>query len=628
MYQTLTNLPRWAKSGILLAYDLLAIVAAYYAALVLRLNDIWHEAWISRSPSIIAITLMVGSVLFFALRLHTIKLAGFETNAALRTALWAAILSLGGFVVNLWLFSVPRTVPLIFGPILYLLVLGARYLALGILAWLSSGVTGKTPVAIYGAGSGGLQLLAALRSDTSYKPVLLIDNNRKLQGLMISGLKVFAPEALGDAIKRFQIGTIFLAMPSITQERRRQIIEDVKAYGCSVMELPSYLEIIQSGGILKSLRPVSIDTLLGRSGVDLEMPAIRESYTGERIMVSGAGGSIGSELCRKLLEAKPEALVLFEQSEHALYQIELELRTLANEAGTELIAKLGSVTDRKRVQQVLSQDNMSVVFHAAAYKHVPLTERNELACIRNNVLGTQVLAQEAARAGIKRFTLVSTDKAVRPTSVMGASKRLAELVVQDQQARTPGTCFASVRFGNVLGSSGSVIPLFKKQIEDGGPITVTHENVTRYFMTIPEAAQLVLLAGSFAEGADVFLLDMGEPVKIIELARQMIELSGLSVKDGENPDGDIEICITGLREGEKLYEELLIDAETLPTPHPKILRARETRFGKRQFSAIMKKLEAALEDEDALAARKILSDHAGLVEEGHFGPASRSATPA
>ena len=615
MYQTLINLPRWAKAGILLAFDLVAIVAAYYAGLFLRLNDLWPEAWLSRSLPLVALTLIAGGVLFFVLRLNTIKLAGFESSAAMRTAVWVVILTVGGFALNLIIFSVPRTVPLIFGPILYLLVLGGRYTALGLLAWLSAGEAGKTPAAIYGAGSGGLQLLAALRSTSNYKPVLLIDNNRKLQGLRISGLKVIAPEALASNMERFQVSTIFLAIPSITPARRRQIVADMKSLGCDVMELPSYLEIIQSGGILKSLRPVSIDSLLGRSGVNLEIPAIAGSYAGENILVSGAGGSIGSELCRKLLEAKPATLVLFEQSEHALYQIEMELLPAARKAGTRLIAKLGSINDRKLIEQVLGQYAISTVFHAAAYKHVPLAENNELACIRNNVFGTRILAEEAAKAGVGRFTLISTDKAVRPTSVMGASKRMAELVVQDQQARTPETRFASIRFGNVLGSSGSVIPLFKKQIEDGGPITVTHENVTRYFMTIDEAAQLVLLAGTYTEGADIFLLDMGEPVKIIDLARQMVELSGLSVKDAETPDGDIEIQITGLREGEKLYEELLIDAETLPTPHPKILRARENTFGTRQFAAIMKKLAVAVEKEDVQAARRILSENVGLTQE-------------
>ena len=617
MYQTLINLPRWAKVGILLSFDLVAIAAAYYAGLFLRLNDLWPEQWIFRSMPLVALTLVAGGALFFILRLNTIKLAGFETSAAMRTAVWVIVLALGGFAINLILFSVPRTVPLIFGPILYLLVLGGRYTALGLLAWLSAGEAGKTPAAIYGAGSGGLQLLAALRSTTNYKPVLLIDNNRKLQGLRISGLKVIAPESLGKNIERFQIGTIFLAIPSITPARRKQIFSDVKSHGCKVMELPSYLEIIQSGGILKSLRPVSIDSLLGRSGVNLELPAINDSYSGEKILVSGAGGSIGSELCRKLLEAKPAVLVLLEQSEHALYQIEMELQPAALKAGTRLVAKLGSVTDRKLIEQILKQHAVSTVFHAAAYKHVPLAENNELACIRNNVFGTRILAEEAAKAGVQRFTLISTDKAVRPTSVMGASKRMAELVIQDQQARMPNTRFASIRFGNVLGSSGSVIPLFKKQMEDGGPITVTHENVTRYFMTIDEAAQLVLLAGTFAEEADIFLLDMGDPVKIIDLARQMIELSGLSVKDEENPEGDIEIRITGLREGEKLYEELLIDAKTLPTPHPKILRAKETQFGSRQFEAVLKRLEAALEREDVKAARGILAANVGLAREEH-----------
>ena len=359
-------------------------------------------------------------------------------------------------------------------------------------------------------------------------------------------------------------------------------------------------------GEAAGLNELSADALLGRDKVDLDLPEISESYEGRSVFVSGAGGSIGSELARQVVAARARKVVLYEHSEYALYTVERALRPVAELYGIRLVPVLASVTDANRVQAVLRDEEVDIVLHAAAYKHVPLIEGNEIAGVFNNVIGTQVMAVAARSAGVRRFMLVSTDKAVRPTNIMGATKRLAELVVQDMQTRSEHTVFSMVRFGNVLGSSGSVIPLFREQIKAGGPITLTHTDVTRFFMTIPEEARLVLLAGSYAEGGEVFVLDMGEPVRILDLARRMIGQSGLRLRDDENPDGDIEIRFTGLRPGEKLFEELLIDARNLPTPHPKIMRAQEIKLSELEMARLVRDLTAAIELNDKNAVREIV----------------------
>lgn len=375
-------------------------------------------------------------------------------------------------------------------------------------------------------------------------------------------------------------------------------------------------------------RPISADDLLGRNVVNLDVSDVAMTIAGRSVLVSGAGGSIGSELCRQLLSCSPRRIVLFEHCEYALYSIDRQIRPLAEIGGIEVSAVLGSICDRARVRWVMETHGVEIVLHAAAFKHVPLVEGNEIEGVKNNVFGTKLLAEVALELEIERFIMISTDKAVRPTNVMGATKRLAEMVIQDLQTRSPTTKFALVRFGNVLGSSGSVIPLFSSQILAGGPVTVTHPEVTRYFMTITEAAGLVLLAGAYAQGGDLFVLDMGKPVKIIDLARRMVELSGLTVKDATNPDGDIEIRVIGLRPGEKLYEELLVDGAPQPTEHPKILRAEETFPSQLELADIMEELQAAIEANSADAARRQIARAVeGFPHAGRFPAAAPIFAP-
>ncbi|MEM7320790.1 MAG: nucleoside-diphosphate sugar epimerase/dehydratase, partial [Pseudomonadota bacterium] len=388
--------------------------------------------------------------------------------------------------------------------------------------------------------------------------------------------------------------------------RRKEIVAALDPLPCDVQTMPGLADMLENGDLVDSLKPVSLDDLLGRTAVDLDVPDIAKAYAGRTVLITGAGGSIGSELCRQMLHCRARRIILFDHSEYALYRIDREIRPLAQLAGVEVATVLGSITSSARVTWALQEYDVEIVLHAAAYKHVPLVEANELAGTRNNVQGTQILADAARSAGVERFILISTDKAVRPTNIMGATKRIAEMVIQDLQTRSDKTRFAMVRFGNVLDSSGSVIPLFREQIAAGGPVTLTHKDVNRFFMTVPEAARLVLLAGSYADGGDVFVLDMGKPVKIADLARQMIELSGRTVRNAQNPDGDIEIAVTGLRPGEKLYEELLIGGDTLATPHPKILRAQEAFPSQIEMAALLRELIQAIEQQNPEKVRQVI----------------------
>jgi len=418
---------------------------------------------------------------------------------------------------------------------------------------------------------------------------------------------VHAPSKLDALISRHKIERILVAIPSTSRSRQKELVRKLSTLPVEVQVLPSYVDMMAGNGMEDPLRPVSPDELLGRDKVTLDTPEIAKAYAGRVVMVTGAGGSIGSELCRQLLECQPARIVLYEQGEFALYEIDRDLRARAEEVGIPVTTRLGSVNNKVRVASVIADEDVNIILHAAAYKHVPLVEDNELEGARNNVLGTQVVAECAQAAGIERMILISTDKAVRPTNVMGATKRLAELVVQDMQTRATTTKFAMVRFGNVLGSSGSVLPLFQKQIATGGPVTVTHADVTRFFMTIPEAARLVLLAGAYATGGDVFVLDMGAPQKIIDIAHKMVKLSGRTVKDPVTGIGDIDIQITGLRPGEKLYEELLIDDDSLiATPHPKILRAEESMLSQLEVAGMLKELQISVDTGDRLRLRNLI----------------------
>ena len=470
-------------------------------------------------------------------------------------------------------------------------------------------------VAVYGAGSAGVQLAAALRHAGTHNVELFLDDEPRLWQRDINGIPIQPPQILRERLG--DVDQVLLAIPSLSRSQRRRIVDGLQEFGIPVLQVPSVEEITSGRARIDTLRPIAIEELLGRDAVPPDPQLLGPGIAGQVVLVSGAGGSIGAELCRQILALRPRRLVLLERSEPSLYAIDQELRPNLP-AGAELVALLGSAADGQLVSRVLQEQAVQVVFHAAAYKHVPLVQANPLAGLANNVLGTLVLARAAARSGVASFTLISTDKAVRPTNVMGASKRAAELVIQALALELPATRLAMVRFGNVLGSSGSVVPLFREQIAKGGPITLTHPEIIRFFMTIPEAAQLVLQAAVLARGGDLFLLDMGEPVRILDLAKQMVRLSGLSLRDGQHPNGDIEIVCTGLRPGEKLYEELLIDAESEPTSHPLIYRATERAIPPEQLWPQIDVMEAAIHRQDAAAALDVLSQ---LVPEWQRGGA-------
>ena len=582
--------------------DTCLVPITLYMAFALRYGTL-TPMWITPESSILFPLLTVlGGALVYAFRLQQIKLHTFENRATLQiglTAMSLAVLAiLNSYMLQL---SAPRSVPLVFGTLFFLASVSVRVVGIHILNYIFDRFgEARVPVIIYGAGSGGIQMAAALRQAREADPVLFVDENTALHGLMIAGMPVHAPSTLTELITRNRIERILIAIPSATPERQKELVEAMEDLPIDVQILPSYIDMMRRNGSGDILRPVTPDELLGRDKVTLDTPEIARAYAGRVIMVTGAGGSIGSELCRQLLDCQPARIVLFEQNELALYQIDADMRKRAEDKAISIVTRLGSVTNKPRVATVIADEAVDIIMHAAAYKHVPLVEENELEGAQNNVIGTKVVAECAKAASIERMILISTDKAVRPTNIMGENKRMAELVVQDTQTRSANTKFAMVRFGNVLGSSGSVLPLFQKQIAAGGPVTITHPNVTRFFMTIPEAARLVLLAGAYATGGDVFVLDMGQPQKILDIAHKMIKLSGRKVKDPTTGEGDIAIEVTGLRPGEKLYEELLIDDDNrIGTPHPKILRAQENMLSQLEVAGMVKELQASVDSGDA-----------------------------
>ncbi|WP_430456067.1 polysaccharide biosynthesis protein [Rheinheimera sp.] len=451
----------------------------------------------------------------------------------------------------------------------------------------------KERVLIYGAGSSGRQLAQALLNGEQFHPVAFVDDDITLQRSTILGIHVGSPGQISAIIKSKNISRILLALPSASRARRREVLESLGNMPIPVQTVPGMSDIVDGSMRIDELQDVRIEDLLGRDPVEPKLKLMHANIKDKVVMVTGAGGSIGSELCRQIVQYEPKALVLFELSEFALYSIEQELRALVQDEklDVELKPVLGNVQKQARVQAVMAKFGVQTVYHAAAYKHVPLVEYNVVEGVFNNVFGTWRAAEAAVAAGVETFVLISTDKAVRPTNIMGASKRLAELVLQGLAIRQNRTRFCMVRFGNVLGSSGSVVPLFREQIRNGGPITVTHPEIIRYFMTIPEAAQLVIQAGAMGKGGDVFVLDMGEPVRIADLARRMVHLMGLEVKDTQHPDGDIEICFSGLRPGEKLYEELLIGENVRQTAHPRIMAANEVSLNWKDMAELLRQLE-------------------------------------
>lgn len=507
----------------------------------------------------------------------------------------------------------PRSVPGIYALLLLVSAGGLRF-AVRTLLTMSRPSQGAA-VLIYGAGAAGRQLATALRQGVEYQPVAFADDDPKLRGLRIAGLRVHAPAAIPGLVRAHGIRVILLALPSVGRRRRSEIVESLANLPVEVMVTPGMADIVSGRARFSDLRRVEPEDLLGRDPIPPREDLMSVNVTARSVLVTGAGGSIGSEICRQVLAFRPRCLVLYEISEYALYSIEQELRRQAESLGAaapRIVPVLGSVLDRALAARVLRRHAVETVYHAAAYKHVPLVEQNEAAGVFNNVFGTRRLALAAREAGVRAFILVSTDKAVRPGNVMGASKRLAELTCQALAAEGGSTVFSMVRFGNVLGSSGSVIPLFRAQIERGGPVTVTHRDITRYFMTIPEAAQLVIQAGALARGGEVFLLDMGRPVRILDLAITMVRLHGLVPQLAQHGvrappvQGDIAIRIVGLRPGEKLHEELLLGNDLRPTEHPRIMTGNETMLSWPQLEARLAELAAACARQDGRAIRRIL----------------------
>ena len=507
--------------------------------------------------------------------------------------------------------GVPRTVGFI-QPMLLLLFIGA-FRALARL-WLGDHylnilkLASRTKVLIYGAGRTGRQLVAALENSKEMRVIGFLDDDDRLHGHMLNGQPIYNPAELSKLVGVLNVKDVLLAMPSLSRNRRNEILAEVRKVRVAVRTLPSMSDLAQGKISIADLRDLDIDDLLGREPVVPDHALLAMNVRSKVVMVTGSGGSIGSELCRQILVLCPSKLLLIEQSEFALYVIHQELEEKTAGQDILLIPLLASVQDYERMREIMSTWHPDTIYHAAAYKHVPLVEHNPAAGIKNNVLGTLRTAQAAAEYHVSDFVLISTDKAVRPTNIMGASKRLAEMILQALAEISPGTKFSMVRFGNVLGSSGSVVPKFRQQIRYGGPITLTHPEITRFFMTIPEAAQLVIQAGAMAKGGDVFVLDMGESIKIIDLARRIVELSGLSIKDEANPDGDIEIETTGLRPGEKLYEELLIGDNSLSTSHTRIMKALEEFLPWTKLEAKLLSLEIALHVNDVNALRMMMQE--------------------
>ncbi len=559
------------------AVDLVLLVLAFWSALALRfetlLPDLAAYGWQMIAAPLLAIPVFIRLGLYRAVirfmedRVIFVVAGGVTLSVLLLAALIALTHSSGlsrGVLVIYWLLAV-------------VYVGATRFLARSYFLHAERRREPRKRVAIYGAGSAGTQLAYALRAGKEYWPVLFLDDNPKRQHAEVAGLRIHAPENLQRLLSEQQIDEVLLAIPSATRARRLQVIDRLEGLHCKVKLVPGMADVVSGNLAVDAIREVEIEDLLGRESVAPDVRLLGQCVTGKVVLVSGAGGSIGSELCRQIARLGPIRLVLMELSEFALYAIEQELSLLCAKLDlkVELVPVLGSVLHQRRNEMVMAGFGVQTVYHAAAYKHVPLVEHNPVEGIRNNAVGTRYMAEAALATGVETFVLISTDKAVRPTNVMGASKRLAELTLQALARRGGKTRFCMVRFGNVLGSSGSVVPLFRKQIAAGGPITLTHPNITRYFMTIPEAAQLVIQAGSMGQGGEVYVLDMGQPVRIIDLARRMIHLSGLEVRDEEHPEGDIAIEVTGLRPGEKLYEELLIGDNVEGTSHPLIMRAFE-----------------------------------------------------
>ncbi|HCT41968.1 MAG TPA: polysaccharide biosynthesis protein [Moraxellaceae bacterium] len=602
----LSALPRRAKQLVLLAADLVVLPGLFWLAHAMRLDNFSPDVL----PQVPSWPLWIGLLGVGALALSGVYRA--VVRAFDEKLLHDLIMAVSAVVAILFALALarmvflPRTVPFMFGFFMFLWVWLSRSGIRWMVRKMVQHQSGVRRVAIYGAGAAGRQLLAALRASNEYHAVAFFDDALGMSGTTVLGLRVYAGKDFGRLHQQLLLDEVLIALPSASRSRRSEVINRLEPYKVHVRSLPGFTQLVGGEVSISDIRDVDIVDLLGRDAVPPSAELLQKDIAGKCVLVTGAGGSIGAELCRQVLKHNPSRLLLWELSEFALYAVDQELKVVAG--NVQVIPVLGSVLHEERMASVMSHYGVSTVYHAAAYKHVPLVEWNPFEGIMNNAFGTLRAAKAAVRAGVSTFVLISTDKAVRPTNVMGASKRLAELALQALAAEPDmKTRFCMVRFGNVLGSSGSVVPLFRAQIAKGGPVTVTHPEVTRYFMTIPEASQLVIQAGAMGAGGDVFVLDMGESVRIVDLARKMIRLSGMTVREPGEPDGDIEIAYSGLRPGEKLYEELLIGSNVSGTSHPRIMRAMENHLPLPEYEDLMLSLREMARAYDVVSLKATLA---------------------
>ncbi len=600
-------LPRSVKRVLAIALDTTLCVLTVWCAYYLRLGYWIFPHGVRLLPIVVSILIAIPLFVRMGMYRAIFRYSGRAAFTAMALAGGIYTLAFVTVFTLIGIPEVPRTLGFI-QPLLLFAAIGASRAVVRF--WLGGGYAQiraageRSRVLIYGAGRAGRQLAVALANSDQMQVIGFIDDDASLHGSLLNGVPIYGASRLETLIEEEEVAHVLLAMPSTSRARRSEILARLKPLAVQVRTLPDINDIAHGRIAVEDLRELDIEDLLGRDTVAPNQILLGKTIRSKVVLVTGAGGSIGSELCRRILSQQPRALLLFEIGEPALYAIHHELEARAAELGVDLVPLLGSVTDAGRLRAVVAAWRPDTIFHAAAYKHVPLVEHNPCEGVYNNVFGTLQVARAAKAHGVRDLVLISTDKAVRPTNVMGASKRLAEMVLQ-AQADAPGgaTRFSMVRFGNVLGSSGSVVPLFRKQIRAGGPVTITHEDITRYFMSIPEAAELVIQAGAMAHGGEVFVLDMGEPVRIADLARNMIELSGLKVRDDDRPDGDIAIEVVGLRPGEKLFEELLIGEDDEQTIHPRIRKAREPKLAWAELAPHLDALERAIEASDAKAVR-------------------------
>lgn len=601
----LQNLERIYKQFIMLLVDVLTLLFALWLAFVLRLGEAFPVEYISDSWWIFIAIPVIMIPLFIKLGLYraVLQYVGVKVITTTFQATTIACLVIGFLMMFFRESNLPRSVLPIFWFISNVFVITTRFLFKGYLYSWDSFVNARKQTIIYGAGNAGFQLVESLTKSEIYAPVAFIDDDKTKQGTILNYLEVFAFDKIEELIKKKEAKVLLFAVPSATHKQRMQILRRLTKFPIEVKVLSSMDNIVDGVVSIDNIKHVEVGDILGRNPVPPKKELLKRNIKDKNIVVTGAGGSIGSELSRQIIKLSPKKVILIDNSEFNLYTIHQEISSLLN--NVEIIPLLCTVTNYHQLKKVISEHKVNTIYHAAAYKHVPMVELNVVSGVYNNVVGTYNIAKVADELQVENMVLVSTDKAVRPTNVMGASKRFSEFVLQ-AFADNSSTCFSMVRFGNVLDSAGSVVPLFRKQIKEGGPVTVTHRNITRYFMTIPEAVQLVLQSGTMAKGGDVFVLDMGEPIKIIDLAYKMIHLSGLTPIDNENPDGDIRIEFTGLRPGEKLYEELLIGNDVEQSAHPRIMQAKESKLSMDILLNCIQIIKQARENQDEKNVKDLL----------------------